>query len=177
LTLELQIHSPNTGAATININGLGAINLEKDNGQPLAANDLLANTYYVFICTGSTFKLFRNPAATNNTNGSVNLTQTARAWVVFNGVTGVLERGYNISSVIRNSVGNYTIPLDITSASALYVIQVSCLGPLVGAPDGGTSQIVTVTANNNFTIEFVDRNAIPRDANQVYVCVFGDDFT
>ncbi|HEY8027697.1 MAG TPA: hypothetical protein VIF60_24365 [Burkholderiaceae bacterium] len=55
--LVLQPGNTNTGAATVNVSALGALPLQSCVGAPLAANDLIAGDYYVFVCTGTAFNL------------------------------------------------------------------------------------------------------------------------
>ena len=46
---------------------------------------------------------------TNSTSATNPIQGSARAWVQFNGSTGVRNSSYNVSSVTRNSTGNYTV--------------------------------------------------------------------
>jgi hypothetical protein len=44
----------------------------------------------------------------------------AKAWVSFVGSTGAINSSYNVSSVVRNSAGNYTVTFTTAFASANY---------------------------------------------------------
>jgi hypothetical protein len=45
----------------------------------------------------------------NSTSATNPILGSAKAWVNFNGVSGVVNSSYNISSVTVNSLGNYTV--------------------------------------------------------------------
>lgn len=50
---------------------------------------------------------------------------SARAWVNFNGVTtATIRASYNVSSVVRNAVGDYTINFTNALADANYAVSV-----------------------------------------------------
>jgi len=71
--------SPNTGAATVNISGLGTKALQND-GAALAAGDHAANKMYMGIYDGTQFQIQRfrlEPAASDTTSGIVELATTA----------------------------------------------------------------------------------------------------
>jgi hypothetical protein len=48
----------------------------------------------------------------------------AKAWVVFNGTTAVISNSYNVSGIVRNSAGNYTISFTTHFASTNYTSTV-----------------------------------------------------
>ena len=53
---------------------------------------------------------------------------SARAWVNFNGVTtATIRASYNVSSVTRNGIGDYTINFTNTLADANYSVNVSAI--------------------------------------------------
>lgn len=61
-----------------------------------------------------------NPPVFQNTSG-VEIGQLCRAWVNFNGVTtATIRASYNVSSVTRNSTGNYTVNFINAMADANY---------------------------------------------------------
>jgi hypothetical protein len=45
----------------------------------------------------------------------------AKAWVSFTGATGAILASYNVSGVVRNSAGNYTVSFTTAFSSAHYV--------------------------------------------------------
>ncbi len=52
-------------------------------------------------------------------------TTTAKAWVNYNGNTSTISSSYNVSSVTKNSAGNYTINFTTAMADANYA-TVAC---------------------------------------------------
>jgi hypothetical protein len=78
------------------------------------------------LATGST--LTASPSTSDN---STKIATTAyvqssprisKAWVTFNGTTGAIRSSYNVSSVTRNSVGNYTINFTTPFSTADYCV-------------------------------------------------------
>jgi hypothetical protein len=179
LTLELRMHASNTGAPTVNVNGLGPLNLKRSDNTALQSGDLIINRSYTFIHNGADLLLSDIPPASRTSSGTIKLNNPGivQAWAVYDGATDSLEKNYNIPTVTKNTAGDYTFNLGITSSSVTYAVQVSCVGALVGAPDGVMTQSVIGIAANNFSIELFDKNGVLRDSNQIYVTVFGDDFT
>ena len=59
---------------------------------------------------------------------SANVIQgSAKAWVAYNGVTSSIRSSYNVSSVTRNSAGDYTINFTNAFADANYAPAFSTL--------------------------------------------------
>ncbi|WP_167434070.1 tail fiber protein [Paenibacillus silvae] len=57
LRITIKINSANTGAVTINVNGLGAKGVLKSNGSDLTANGIRANSVYSLVYNGTAFIL------------------------------------------------------------------------------------------------------------------------
>lgn len=57
LRATVRINAANTGAATINVNGLGIKDILKSNGSALSANSLRANSVYSLVYNGTAFIL------------------------------------------------------------------------------------------------------------------------
>ncbi len=64
----------------------------------------------------------------------------ARAWVNFNGATGAIRASGNVASVVRNSIGNYTINFTTAMPNANYAAQTSMSSTGAGADLGIVSQ-------------------------------------
>ena len=71
----------NTGASTINVNGLGVISIINQNGSALAANELLANQVATIMYKGGSFLLIQGAQQGLVSYGSTD-TGTANAYVV-----------------------------------------------------------------------------------------------
>lgn len=59
LVVNLKVNTANTGAATLNVNGLGAAPIVRANGGPLVANDLIAGEIVSLIYDGTSFRVQR----------------------------------------------------------------------------------------------------------------------
>lgn len=103
--------------------------------------------------------------ATNNlTLGS------CKAWVRFAGSNGAISDSYNVTSVTRNSTGNYTINLSVTMSNANYVPNVSSTGSGVVCNYGTvTTTTCVITTNNLVGLSVVT----PIDPTSVAVSING----
>jgi hypothetical protein len=61
-------------------------------------------------------------AWTSATPTSVNTSQLAKAWVSWAGASGTINSSYNVTSVTRNSTGNYTVTFTTAFANTNYAI-------------------------------------------------------
>lgn len=76
---------------------------------------------------------------------SANVIQgSAKAWVSWNGANGTIRGAYNISSVTRNSTGQYTVNFTNALADANYCISIST-SDLGG---GGSSSMYAYISDN-----------------------------
>jgi hypothetical protein len=113
-----------------------------------------------------------------NTTGYVNSRTNTRAWVNFVGSTAAITSSYNVTSVTRNSGGNYQLNFTAAMADTTYIIN--------GTTDYrlGTNSPGTIFSNSNGTngakttaaIAFVCYNSsfALYDGQQIYVTVFGN---
>jgi hypothetical protein len=113
-----------------------------------------------------------------NTVGYVNSRTNTRAWVNFIGSTAAITSSYNVTSVTRNSGGNYQLNFTAAMADTTYIIN--------GTTDYrlGTNSPGTIFSNSNGTngakttaaIAFVCYNSswALYDGQQIYVTVFGN---
>ena len=63
------------------------------------------------------------PNSTTQTSGGA----PARAWVNYNGVTPTINASYNISSVTRNTAGDYTVNFTTAMTDANYAAVVTSI--------------------------------------------------
>lgn len=108
---------------------------------------------------------------------------TALAWVNFNGVTTATVRSsYNVSSVTRNSTGNYTVIFSTALSDANYVAILTGTGNTAdsdtrqnivinGSPTGGASIKSTTQLQ---ILCGVTSSAVINDVAQVNVAIFGN---
>ena len=71
MAIAVKINVDNTGASTINVNGLGAKAIKKPNGSDVAAGNLKAGSVYSMRYNGTNFILQGSDAAGNATPGDV----------------------------------------------------------------------------------------------------------
>ena len=99
----------------------------------------------------------------------------AKAWVLFN-ASGTVQASYNVSGVVRNSAGDYTITYSITMSSTTYGVLATPSG--VGVPWNAVSGAV---ANARTTTSVrVNTTYFGSGVNNIYdpdfttVVIFGD---
>lgn len=66
-----------------------------------------------------------------------------KAWVNFNGATGAIRASQNISSVTRNSTGDYTVNIASAMADTNYTVNVS--------GSGNTSSVICLSGIHTST--------------------------
>jgi hypothetical protein len=81
--------------------------------------------------TVDTLKASTGVLATQN-----GMTGIAKAWVNWAGASGTINSSFNVSSVTRNSTGNYTVNFTTSMANATYAIA-GCMNRNAGAADAG----------------------------------------
>jgi hypothetical protein len=94
---------------------------------------------------------------TNSTSSTNCIQGSAKAWVNFNGSTAAIRASYNVSSVTRNSTGNYNINFTNSLSDTNYSTVSSCgnIGAIVystintSSPTTSSVQINTSNAYNN----------------------------
>lgn len=81
MQMKIKIHATNTGASTININGLGAKSLTKNGTTALSANDLMSDAIYEIVYDGTRFQVAGVGASSSVTFTEV--TSFQNSWVNF----------------------------------------------------------------------------------------------
>ncbi len=71
LTVTFKANVANTGAATLNVNGLGTRPIVKNGGVALAANDIAANQIVTVVCDGANFQMIGQVALLSGFNGGL----------------------------------------------------------------------------------------------------------
>jgi hypothetical protein len=100
LRATVRINAANTGAATINVNGLGVKPILKSNGNALASNALRANSVYSLVYNGTAFIL----------QGEGGEYGTAVAGDVLAGKTIGTENGLVTGTIINRGAGGTVNP-------------------------------------------------------------------
>jgi len=104
--------------------------------------------------------------STNNAYNGI-----AKAWVNFAGSTAVINKSFNVSSVTRNSTGNYTVNFATAMADTNYSLVSPPLDTATN-PTNGCSMSYN-TANTSYaTISFGKYSFGYYDPPQVMVAIF-----
>lgn len=93
-----------------------------------------------------------------------------KGWVNFNGTNAGIADSYNVASVVRNSLGNYTITWTTPFASANYCISGMCR---VGSDNGSKFSIVSMAAES-CTVVTCDSGNTLIDSPIVTLMAIGD---
>lgn len=74
----------------------------------------------------------------------------AKAWVRFNGTTGVIARSHNVSGLVKNATGNYTVNLSVTLSGTQAVVAGS--SGVSGFASKTASPFITATTVNSVSL-------------------------
>jgi hypothetical protein len=141
LMINFKADVANTGAATLNVNGLGVKSIKKLFNQDLATGDIAAGQMVTVVYDGTNFELQSLPA----TGGS-----SAAAWVTFTTVTTTaILASRNVTSLVDNATGADTT-INFTSAlsSANYSVATSAKN----GGNVGTLMVNTLAAPTTTTL-------------------------
>jgi len=94
-----------------------------------------------------------------------------RAWVNFNGTTGVINGSGNVSGVTRNSVGDYTITFTTALPAATYAVTGTCQPPDANSYSVCVKQGVALTTSA-VTVRVETQSATLTDPSVCYVAIF-----
>ena len=96
--------------------------------------------------------------------------QFVKTWVNFNGDTATIRDSFNISSLVDNGVGNYTLNFTVAFSNTNY-----CFTDSGDETNGGNRELNNVTQNTNsitFTVRGTNVSAF--DPSTVCLAFFGD---
>lgn len=129
-------NTANTGAATLNVNSLGAKTIKKNYNSDLASNDLVANQMVKVIYDGTNFQLL---SPVSNSSGSTDgWTPSSDTWVYASAST------FTIAGVDRTAVYTKGTRLKFTQTTTKYAVVVSS--------SFSTDTTVTIAVNTDYTI-------------------------
>lgn len=96
--------------------------------------------------------------------------QFVRTWVNFNGDTATIRDSFNISSLVDNGLGNYTLNFTVAFLNTNY-----CFTDSGNETSGGNRELNGVTQNtNSFTFTVRGTNVSAFDPSTVCLAFFGD---
>lgn len=93
----------------------------------------------------------------------------AKAWVRFAGNTGAIGVSYNVSSITRNSAGNYTVNFTTAFSTVNYAV--------IATPMGGSSLLIgtgSSSATGSCVVRSTFTDGTPTDPTTMSVVCFGD---
>lgn len=151
--------SPNTGLIYLNTSKTRYLYNDSTNYQ-LPGQDLILNGTPV-IATLSATTITANNA----------LARAARAYVSFDGTTGAIQNSFNVTSVTRNGVGDYTINFTSPMASANFSVLAMGSRRAGGSPE--TIAELFSRATTNARIQTMGGEGTFRDSPIVTAAIFG----
>jgi len=102
------------------------------------------------------------------------VTTNALAWVNFNGASGAIRASYNVSSVTRNSAGNYTVTFTNTLSDANYSTSWA-VSANAGNAFGGYESSSTARTTSAVTVLSINTStAAAGDCSLGSVAIFGN---
>ena len=167
----------NTGASTLNVNGLGIKDIRKNGTAALDAGDIVAGRIYTVEYDGANFQILNHsgvvqlvgaqtiagaktfasaisssaaPSGTPDAN-SMYKDNIIKGWINFNGTgTIAIRDSFNVASIVDEGVGNYTINWDRDFANTDYAV-VGSVRQSTGTSDNyltiGTTGLLAGSAN------------------------------
>jgi hypothetical protein len=132
MVIHFKANTANTGAATLNVNGLGAKNILKNHDQTLADGDIEANQIVTVVYDGTQFQMQSQTALTTGTGAGVRATSptlvtpilgtptsgtltncTGYAVAATESVVGVAELATNAEALAGTDTGRVVTPDDL----------------------------------------------------------------
>jgi hypothetical protein len=92
----------------------------------------------------------------------------SKAWCKFAGGTGTIAVSHNITSVVRDNAGDYTVTIATDFSSADYVVQISVLNA------ANIFVRLLTQAAGSFTIKATDVGGTDADPTAIYFSCYGD---
>ena len=122
--LVAEIHVENTGAATLNADSLGAVNIVKNGGEALEAGDLPAGHIAIFVYRGTDFNLIA-PANTGKTGSlvflaAIDLSSTSTANFTEFDSTKYNAYEFKLSNVVPSVDGDQLVVRTSSNGGANY---------------------------------------------------------
>jgi hydrogenase maturation factor len=95
MLVAFKANTANTGAATLNVNTLGAVTIKKQKDVDLADNDIKAGQYVLVVHDGTNFQLFSSP------NSQTQYTTPAGSELALSAATSVREETHGLGATPR----------------------------------------------------------------------------
>lgn len=117
--------------------------------------------------------LMGQPAVGSRQSNTLVTRNIIKGWVTFNGSGGAeIQDSFNVISVVRNSVGDYTITWDVDFATTAYCLSGHSMLSVVGS----VPLTFTITALTTGTSRFKLRNyaGTPLDGSTTHIIAIGN---
>jgi hypothetical protein len=103
------------------------------------------------------------------------MTGICKAWVMFTGSTAVVNSSFNVSSVTRNSAGNYTVNFTTAMANANYAGTIAVAYYTSGSAPSNVGEFWAGTRTTSAYQIAMQNSAASgyQDSPFVSVCIFG----
>ena len=157
LLLVFRAANANTGASTLNVNGLGARNIINGNGAALVANQIGANSLVLVCYDGTAFRMLNDPSGGTVTAGNLAVTGnlTVNGTSTFTGAA-TFTANPTLSGGTANGVAYLNASKVVTTGSAL-VFDGTNLGIGTASPAayGGYTTLAINNATNGGLIDLL----------------------
>jgi hypothetical protein len=168
-TYKFAAANTNTGAVTINLNGLGAKAITKNGTTALVAGDILQNAVYQLVYDGTQFQISGDFGILADSVTSASLADSALGFALINGTVTATVAGSALTVAIKTLAGadpTATTPVlcvfrSATLTSGVYVVRsitaatsvVVSSGSTLGTTSAVQSQINVLAIDNAGTVE------------------------
>jgi hypothetical protein len=165
LEITFRATNANTGAAVLNVNALGAVNLINGDGTSLSSGQIAAGSIVKATHNGTAFIFISAPSSP-----PVALA-VPHAWVRFSGTgSATILSSYNVASVTRGGTGTYTVIFATGFSSTAWA------GIVSGKQDGANvnnSMLSSQSATSAIVTTF-NAASEARDYSQVSLIALGE---
>jgi hypothetical protein len=162
---------------TIIIDGTGTISGVNATGLTAVQNLPATGTITNLTSTTATVTTLNAPSGVLATQNG--MTGIAKAWVNYNGVANTLNASFNVSSVTKNGVGDYTINFTTAMPNTNYVTVAMVLNNTYGTTADGsfrgfqTKAVSVSTGSITILSKYVNpASSGQEDEDGVFVAVF-----
>jgi hypothetical protein len=146
---SLVVPNTNTGASTINIDGLGAKAITRTGTTALVAGDMIATEVVIVVYDGTRFQLIN---ANSFTNLLVSGTLTYGGVTLTNAVTGTGKMMLDTNPTVTNYVESVVAIGTVTSSSTLSLTNGTVQTATLTASTACTFTMPTATAGKSFVL-------------------------
>ena len=110
MSIKVKFTNANTGACTLNINGIGAVSIKKSNGNDLAASNIKAGQICHLVYTGSVFQLLGEGGGEYGTALPEHVLEGYTIGTEEGIKSGTMPNRGAVTHTITTQGGSYTIP-------------------------------------------------------------------